>query len=121
MNLSKLFATIFIILISILPSFSIVNASVLPVETQEGQQQVDEKIEGGPRDVVQNMASVTILQPQTDMLYITVVKANGDFQCKATSDDLSIVISTEGWDAGDYVIETMDDSNVYQEFYITIN
>lgn len=123
MNLSKFIVVINIIFMIVLFSastLSATNSNNDPI-TKETVLIGEEKVTGGPRDVVQTMTDVTVSQQQIDNLYITVIKVGGGIQCKATTDSLHTIISTEEWDPGDYRIETIDDFNVYQEFYITVN
>ncbi|BDS09767.1 hypothetical protein [Aureispira anguillae] len=123
MNLSKFIVVINIIFMIVLFSASTISATNSnndPI-AKETLSVGEEKVTGGPRDVVQTMTDVTVSQQQTDNLYITIIKVGGGIQCKVTTDRLHTIISTEEWDAGDYRIETIDDFNVYQEFYITVN
>lgn len=76
-------------------------------------------IEGGPRDIIQFMTSVTIVQPQSETLDI-VIKLNGAVVHATTTTQLQTNISTSGWSPGDYIVETVSLDNDYQELYFTI-
>lgn len=126
MNLPKLAVTVATVLMTTLCSISTVDANSntnlivdnsfnLPFDVAY------KKIDGGPRDVVQNMADVVVLQPEADVLHVTIVKEGGDVLYTTSSNDLETTISTENWESGEYTIETVDDSNNYQEFLVTID
>ncbi|BDS09766.1 hypothetical protein [Aureispira anguillae] len=76
---------------------------------------------GGPRDVVQTMTDVTVLQTETNHLHVTVIKTGGEVMYELTSENLETTISTNGWESGDYIVETVDDLDIYQEFSITVD
>lgn len=124
MNLSKLVGTIAVTLVAILCSFSTVNANtssdIVSNKVPTFSAQLNMKVEGGPRDVVQLMTDVTIFQPETTNLQLNVVNSKGEVLLQMNSNKLKTVISTKGWDAGEYVIETIDDEDIYQEFVITV-
>lgn len=122
MNLYKSIIIITIAFITIFCSIFEANANGLIIKTELNStvQSTIEKVDGGPRTVIQFMTSVTIIQPVGTDLYLTVVKPNGEILLEHTSKELQTEISTKGWAAGEYTIETTDDQNVYQEFVIQI-
>jgi hypothetical protein len=114
MNISNFF----IVLLTIL-TFSF-NATASTITTACDVSLETKKVEGGPRTIIQNMTEVIIFQPTVTTLYITIISAKGELVSKMVASAQEIAFSTEEWDAGTYKIETTDDQQEYQEFYITV-
>lgn len=123
MNLSRFIVAPIIISITIFCTTlgASANDSTLRIEPQSTETAIALGVDGGPRTVIQFMTSVTVFQPEAVNLNVTVIDSNGAVRCNLTTDEVQTVISTEGWAAGDYTVQTVDDENVYQEFDITIN
>jgi hypothetical protein len=79
-----------------------------------------EKVEGGPRTIIQNMTDVTVFQPTDTNLYIRVVNSEGTSVIEVETHNENTVISTEELEGGAYTIETIDDNGDYQEFNIIV-
>lgn len=126
MNFSKLAATVFTVLMTTLCAISTVNATASNnIIDKNISDHVIESMsadtKGGPRDVVQTMTDVTVLQAETNHLHVTVVKTGGEVMYELTSENLETTICTNGWESGDYIVETVDDLDIYQEFSITVD
>ncbi|WMX13467.1 T9SS type A sorting domain-containing protein [Aureispira sp. CCB-E] len=115
MNISKFFIAV---LTSI--TFSFNAAATLPTIIDNDITVEAKKVEGGPRTVIQAMTEVVVLQPTANNLYITILNSDGQLMAKATTSAQEVTFSTEEWNAGTYKIETTDDSQEYQEFYINV-
>jgi hypothetical protein len=102
-------------------TFSLNINATASIGTLQNTTTVIEKVEGGPRTIIQNMTEVVIEQPTNTTLYITIVNSadNSIIEMEATSEK-EVMFSTEEWDVGTYKIETTDNQAEYQEFYITV-
>ncbi|MFK7796534.1 MAG: hypothetical protein AB8E82_03710 [Aureispira sp.] len=76
---------------------------------------------GGPRGVIQERTSIIVEQLTNDNLTITINDANGNQVHETVTTALRTVISTDGWNAGNYVVITKDDYGDEQYDYITID
>mgnify|MGYP000090938074 CR=1 FL=1 len=121
MNFSKNAATAIAVLIAILCSISNVNATHLlssniptPIITEL------EAEKGGPRDVVQTMIDVIVLQPETNYLKINIVNSEGEVVIEQETEDVRTILSTTGLEAGTYRVETEDEGADFQEFVIEV-
>lgn len=76
---------------------------------------------GGPRGVIQAKTSIIVEQLTNDNLTITINDANGNQVHESVTTALRTVISTDGWNAGNYVVITKDDYGDEQYDYITID
>jgi hypothetical protein len=80
-----------------------------------------EKVEGGPRTIIQNMTDVVVVrQPTATNLYTTIVNSEGNSVLEMETQDEDTVISVEGLEGGIYTVETIDDNGDYQEFNIIV-
>lgn len=114
MNISNFFIALLTIL-----TFSF-NATASTITTANNVSVVAEKVEGGPRKVIQAFGEVVVFQPTVTTLFITIISSKGELVSKETTSAQEVIFSTEEWDAGTYKIETTDDQEGYQEFYITV-
>lgn len=114
MSKYKISIAIIFVLIS---AFSTVYANS-SVETTPIKEEI---IKGGPRDVVQTLVDITVLQPTMTPLTITLKKSNGEVVSVTSTTALSTVISLSGLDSGNYTVHTEDDFNDVQVFFISVN
>jgi hypothetical protein len=97
-----------------------VNATVNTTTLSIATPATVEKVEGGPRTIIQNMTDVVVIQPTGTNLYITIVNSEGTSVIEVETHNENTVISTEELEGGVYTIGTIDDNGDYQEFFITI-
>jgi len=116
MNFSKIFiATITIFFASL--SLTTANTSTTGLtELKIGE----EVTEGGPRDVVQTMIDVIVLQPETNYLKINIVNSEGEVVIEQETEEIRTTLSTTGLEAGTYRVETEDEGADFQEFVIEV-
>lgn len=76
---------------------------------------------GGPRNVIQENAVIEVIQPTAEHLSITVIDEDGIVVCRETTENATAIISTAGWESGDYTVQTIDDNADYQESTITVD
>jgi hypothetical protein len=80
-----------------------------------------QKVEGGPRTVIQAMTDITVQQPTATNLYITIVDTDDNTVLETETQKVSTLISVAGLEKGNYIVETIDDNGDYQEFAITVD
>lgn len=81
---------------------------------------------GGPRNVIQERTStgvmqIGVIQRTAERLSITVVNEDGVVVKRLDTEDIVVTISTAGWEAGEYTVQTIDDNADYQENTITVD
>lgn len=111
----------FLIAIFVCTTFSLNASSTTTIEPVVNLLVVTPKVDGGPRTVIQAMTDITVTQPTSTNLYITIKNSSGDAVIEAETQSEQTVISIEELESGSYTVETVDDYNDYQEFSITIN
>ena len=79
-----------------------------------------EKVQGGPRTVIQAMTDVVVGQQTATYLQITIVDSEDNSVIERETEAVSTVISVKGLGQGTYTVETVDESGDYQEFSIVI-
>ena len=125
MNSSRI-TDLYIILILVLTfSLSINLAHANDVEPQlnhyVGIKTTPTDANGGPRGVIQARNAIIVEQLTNDNLTITISDANGSQVYETVTTALRTEISTDGWNAGNYVVITKDDYGDEQVDYITID
>lgn len=76
---------------------------------------------GGPRNIIQLNTAIEITQPTAKHLSITVVDEDGLVVKTSSTEDASTTIPTDGWESGEYTVQTIDDNADYQEDIITVD
>lgn len=77
---------------------------------------------GGVRTIVQGYASFDVKQSSSQSLYINVYDSNGYQILSLHSHDLSTTVSTENWEAGQYLIKTQaKGESASQDFVLIIS
>jgi hypothetical protein len=119
MNFPKFFISTVIIVLFSLNTKEIASLS-FPCHNTIFKNVVDEKIQGGPRTVIQGMTTVTVGQSTPTNLYITIVDSEGTIVIEQVTQALQTTISTVGLKGGTYIVKTVDDDDDVQVFTITI-
>lgn len=121
MNFSKNAATAIAVLITLLCSISNVNATNLLNRNIPNSVILELEIEkGGPRDVVQTMVDVVVIQSTNNYLKISIVNSEGQVLIEQETEETKTVLSIGGLKAGTYRVETVDREEDYQEFVIEV-
>ncbi|MGH1335968.1 MAG: hypothetical protein ACRBFS_07550 [Aureispira sp.] len=94
-----------------------VEPTIKPVISAQG---VPLEAEGGPRNVIQERTSITVIQLTNDYLEIVVVNKNGEEVHESNITAYKTTISTESWNVGNYTVITTDAYGDRQDFYINI-
>jgi hypothetical protein len=111
MKRSTSFAQSFFALITLL-TFSIAASATVPTNIEPP---------GGTRGLIQLRSDVEITQPTPEYLEITVVDEDGVVVTTITTYDAKTTFSTDGWDSGEYTVQTIDDDADYQEHMIYVD
>jgi hypothetical protein len=101
-------------------TFSLNANAATSINTQSNSTTAIEKVEGGPRTIIQNMTDIIVEQPTATNLYITIVNSGGAPVIEAVTQDKKTLISIAGLAAGTYTVETVDDYNNLEVFVIVI-
>lgn len=80
-----------------------------------------EKPNGGPRNIIQGVTTVEVIQPTSGYLSIVIYDMQREkIVSQSITYDLKTVISTVGWSKGNYLILTEDTVGDVQDFSIYI-
>lgn len=117
---TNLFATLLLSFTFLVFSTTTQARDVEPINPTISGQEVPVEAKGGPRSIIQQRGSITVVQPTGDYLEILVVDQTGNTVHESNTTAYETVISTESWSRGTYTVSTTDAYGDRQDFYLTI-